>query len=319
MLGFTMEDKSVGRRSLSDVKMNPAVFLHLAGQHAKAKRNGTPNKLGFNENQLFIAFTKYLRDEHDQKRRGERLDGDALKEIAKGFIRNASKKYDQQNPNQKKAKPTDKQKRAAETLRQNGWEMEEDELPSGLQSDQDFGFGDPLEMMDHAETATELLSIARDLGPAVAAGIAVVAIKLNDSPETRLNASQLLIGKYDDETGTPESKEGCLLGIGEVMKETPEQKIMAPQLMELATKEENPVLQAQILQLAQPDNSGEDAAAINNFADNSLSVCHFSGRFEEPPVSYAPQMTVVHDARQTNKNNPFYLDPTPQPPWEKRA
>ncbi len=323
MSGF--KGDKVGRRGLSEVKMNPAVFLHLAGQQARARQNGTLNNLGFNENQLYIAFTKYLRDEQGQSRRGEKLDGDALKAIAKGFIRNASKKYQAKNPDRKQdgpkqslPQPSDAQKRAADMLRENGWDVEPDELPDDLQNDTETP-GDPLEAMDRAEMAVEVLHVAQEFGPSIAALIAVAAIELHNSTEIRLQAGHLLADKYEDEAGSLESKENCLLGLGQVLAEEAEQKALAPKLEEVAHKEDNPVLKAQILQLARPDNTGTDAAAINDFADNSLSACRFSGRFEAPPAPYAPQMTIVHDARQKNTKNPFYLDPTLQPPGEKRA
>ena len=308
--------QQVGRLGLSTVEVNLAVYLEMATKIMRAEGTGRTHLLGFDQQKLDVAFGKYMRDNMGKQRRGEKKDPETLRKIAKNFLRQAADKDAKKNKAGHGAKPSDNAKRAANILGENGWDAAENELPDGLMDGQDTP--DLFDVMDDSELANGLVEAAHDLGPTLAVGALLLA---NNVADVGVASCELLVEKYEGETGSDASKETCLMGLQQMMQTQTELDAVQDKLELIATKEENPQLQAQLLQLARPDNTGEDAAAIDLFASEKVEMTVLQGgKFIEPPEPFhAPEMQIVHDKRSQHKNDPFYIDPNPAPPWEKRA
>lgn len=308
--------QQVGRLGLSTVEVNPAVYLEMATKIMRAERTGRTHLLGFDQQKLDVAFGKYMRDNMGKQRRGEKRDPETLRKIAKNFLRQAADKDAKKNKAAPGAKPSDNAKRAANILGENGWDAAENALPDGLMDGQDTP--DLFDVMDDSELANGLVEAAHDLGPTLAVGALLLA---NNVADVGVASCELLVEKYEGETGSDASKETCLMGLQQMMQTQREADAVQDKLELIATKEENPQLQAQLLQLARPDDVGEDAAAIDLFASEKVEMTVLQGgKFMEPPEPFhTSDMQIVHDKRSQYKNNPLYIDSNPAPPWEKRA
>jgi hypothetical protein len=315
-----LKEKVLGRGPLSDMEVNPAAYLEMGTKLLQAERRGQANLVGYDWDKLNVAFGKFMRDNMGKSRRGEKKNTDTLRKLAKDFLREAAKKEAKKNK-AGAGKPSSQAQRAADTLEANGWDLGENDVLDSVMDDGDIPSiaPDMFDAMDDFDLAQGLVEVARDLGPTLAVGTLLLA---NDLADVGVASCELIVEKYDDETGNTQSKETCLLGLQEMMEAQTEHAAVADKLELLAMKEEDPQLQAQLLQLARPDNTGEDAAEIDNvaavdaFTDNGLSVVHFKGRFEAPPVP--AHMTVVQDPKEKYKHNPMFIDPTPKgPSFEK--
>lgn len=303
-------DSKVGRRGLRDIKggVTPVLFLFFHKQLAEAKRSGRTHELGYDEAKLNEAFLAHLREKQDKNRRGQKKDTGTLKVLAKAMINRDKAKHDAKQGPKRAATPQEEKVR--QFLKDEGLDMQEEDLPFELQdAGQDLA-GDMFDALDNGETAFELLTVAKEYGPTLAVAAVLIAHELEDSAAVREQGGRILTEKYGDETGSDVSKETCLLGMEEVIEADTERKAVAGQLQELAEAESDPGLRERLLDLASPeDRETKDPSLLTRqFTDSIPEMTLLAGgKFMEPPAPAPAQMSVVH--KKDYSKDPNFIDP----------
>lgn len=209
-----------GRSGLDSFDVTPAVFLQLREQLADGR------KLPFNENQLLIAFSRYLRD---NKGKGvlKKVDPKEIKDLhkfAQSFVKKETQKLEDKfgkNSSQPTThkQATAKQQKAEKFINDHGLKLLDDkQIPKGeTANDKSSSLLTEKNLertVDATELVSELFAVARAADP----GIAVAAVLLSytllpNMSSMAIRGTHLLLDKFETRTSTSQEKDVVLHGL----------------------------------------------------------------------------------------------------------
>lgn len=208
-----MSIKVDGKSGLHEIEVTPAVFLQLHDQLESGK------KLPFNQNQLLIAFSRYLRDTKGSWTREEIKFTKDLYTFAEKYVEKNLEKLKKLEKRSSASSSSAPQRKAEKFLQQHGLVLaDEKDLPLLAHADENAPASQRNKglkrTLDGTELAMELMQIAKAADPGVAVAAVLITYTLFPNISSlAIDGTNLLIDKYERRTKTSQEKDNVLHGL----------------------------------------------------------------------------------------------------------
>jgi hypothetical protein len=288
--------KAIGRQSLHDMPMSPALFLVL-----RAQLRGGKTDLPFNDAQLVAAFRRYVGKNLDKK---APADDRELARLANTLVK--------RDVNKKQAAPKTITPIQRQALVLMGVAVpaaqKKNQKPDKAENSDDAD--DVIDEKPAAAMAEKLLDFARGAEPADAVAAVMLAKNFTDAPSFGVKSCDVLLDKYGTRATNANEKHLILDGIAHVSDDHDRRK-MADRFDTLAANEKDAELNTKILALKQ------DARDLlkTHFGENGVQII---GKGQAgPDLTFLPEQKPIFSPVGPRKRGPFDLPDIlagPKPP-----